>query len=61
MADISQKISPGIVTMASTDRNNLVYNVSSLKTGIFIYKLVYEQKRQFLTSELQGSRVPMGQ
>ena len=35
MANIFQKMSSGIVTMASTDKNILVYDVSSLKTGIF--------------------------
>ena len=35
MANIFQKMSPGIVTMASTDKNILVYDVSSLKRGIF--------------------------
>ena len=52
MVNIFQKMSPGVVTMAFTDKNILVYDVSNLKTGIFIYKLVYGQNHQFLTSEL---------
>ena len=35
MAHIFQKMSPGMVTMASTDKNILTYDVSSLKTSIF--------------------------
>ena len=37
MAHIFQKMSPGMVTMASTDKNILIYDVSSLKIGIFLY------------------------
>ena len=60
MARIFQEMSPGMVTMASTDKNILIYDVLGLKTGIFLYKLVYGQKRQFLTSQLQGTHVPTG-
>ena len=35
MAHIFQKMSPGMVTMASTNKNILTYDVSSLKTSIF--------------------------
>ena len=35
MANIFLKMSPGIATMASTDKSILVYDVSSLKRGIF--------------------------
>ena len=35
MAHIFQEMSPGMVTMASTDKNILVYDVLGLKTGIF--------------------------
>ena len=34
MARIFQKMSPEMVTVASTDKNILIYDVSSLKTGI---------------------------
>ena len=37
MAHIFQNMSPGMVTMASTDKNILIYDVLSLKTGIFLY------------------------
>ena len=60
MAHIFQEMCPGMVTMASTDKNILICDVLGLKTGIFIYKLVYGQKCQFLTSELQGTYVPTG-
>ena len=35
MAHIFQEMSPGMVTMASTDKNILIYDVLGLKTGIF--------------------------
>ena len=38
MAHIFQKMSPGMVSMASTDKNILIYDVSSLKTSIFYIK-----------------------
>ena len=49
-----------MVTMASTDKNILVYDVLGLKTGILYIQAVYGQKRQFLTSELHGTHVPTG-
>ena len=35
MAHIFQEMSPGMVTMASTDKNLLILDVLGLKTGIF--------------------------
>ena len=35
MAHIFQEMSPGMVTMASTDKNILIYDVLGLKAGIF--------------------------
>ena len=35
MAHIFQEMSPGMVTMASTDNNILIYDVLGLKIGIF--------------------------
>ena len=35
MAHIFQEMSPGMVTMASTDKNILIYDVLGLKIGIF--------------------------
>ena len=35
MAHIFQEMSPGMVTMASTDKNILIYDVLGIKTGIF--------------------------
>ena len=35
MAHIFQELSLGMVTMASTDKNILIFDVLGLKTGIF--------------------------
>ena len=54
MAHIFQEMSPGMVTMASTDKNILVYDVSSLKTGIFYIQTCLWTKMSIL--DLQASR-----
>ena len=45
MAHIFQEMGPGMVTMASTDKNILIYDVSSLKTGIFYVQTCLWTKR----------------
>ena len=44
MAHIFQEMSLGMVTMAQTDKNILIYDVSSLKTGIFYIKTCLRTK-----------------
>ena len=54
MANIFLKMSPGIVTMASTDKNILVYDVLGLKTGIFYIQACLWTKMSIL--DLRTSR-----
>ena len=45
MAHIFQEMSPGMVTMASTDKDILIYDVLGLKTGIFYIQTCLWTKR----------------
>ena len=65
MAHIFQKMSPGMVTMASTDKNILIYDVSSLKRGIFYVQTclkwnaapVTGTNKSFLTDSLKNIQI----
>ena len=54
MAHIFQEMSPGMVTMASTDKNILIYDVLGLKAGIFYIQTCLWTKTSFL--DLRTSR-----
>ena len=54
MAHIFQEMSPGMVTMASTDKNILIYDVLGLKTGIFYIQTCLWTKMSIL--DLRASR-----
>ena len=54
MAHIFQKMSPGMVTMASTDKNILILDVLGLKTGIFYIQTCLWTKTSIL--DLRTSR-----
>ena len=54
MAHIFQEMSPGMVTMASTDENILIYDVLGLKTGIFYIQTCLWTKTSIL--DLRASR-----
>ena len=54
MAHIFQEMSPGMVTMASTDKNILIYDVLGLKTGIFYIQTCQWTKMSIL--DLRASR-----
>ena len=54
MAHIFQEMSPGMVTMASTDKNILIYDVSSLKAGISYVQTCLWTKTSIL--DLRASR-----
>ena len=54
MAHIFQEMSPGMVTMASTDKNISIYDVSSLKTGISYIQTFLWTKTSIL--DLRASR-----
>ena len=54
MAHIFQEMSPGMVTMASIDKNILIYDVLGLKTGIFYIQTCLWTKMSIL--DLGASR-----
>ena len=54
MAHIFQEMGPRMVTMASTDKNILVYEVLGLKTGIFYIQTCLWTKMSIL--DLGASR-----
>ena len=54
MAHIFQEMSPGMVTMASTDKNILIYDVLGLKIGIFYRQTSLWTKMSIL--DLRASR-----
>ena len=53
-------MSPRIVTMASTDKNILVYDVSSLKTGIFYIQTCLWTKTSILDLRAAGDSCANG-
>ena len=55
MAHIFQEMSPGMVTMASTDKNILIYDVLGLKTGIFSIQTCLWTKTSILDLQAPGS------
>ena len=54
MAHIFQNISPGMVAMASTDKNILIFDVLGLKAGIFYIQTCLWTKMSIL--DLRASR-----
>ena len=53
MAHIFQEMGPGMVTMASTDKNILIFDVLGLKIGIFYIQTCLWIKRSI--SDLRAS------
>ena len=60
MAHIFQKMSPGMVTMASTDKNILVYEILGLKTGIFYIQTCLWTKMSILDLRDSGDSCANG-
>ena len=60
MAHIFQEMSPGMVTMASTDKNILIYDVLGLKTGIFYIQTCLWTKTSILDLRAPGDSCANG-